>query len=267
MSERFQLSGARALVTGATGGLGQAIARALHARGAELVLTGRRTDVLQPLADELGARAIAADLNSDEDVERLLGEAGRIDVLVLNAALPGSGAVLDYTPEQIERALRVNVLSPALMARRVAADMVPRRHGHIVFIGSLSGLAATPGTGVYSMTKFGLRGFAHGLRQDLHGTGVGISIVQPGFIRGAGMFADTGLAPPRGAGTVSTDQVVAAVLACIERDRAEANVAPVALRIGSHLSGFAPGLAAALARRLGTEKHAAEFADRQKDKR
>jgi short-subunit dehydrogenase len=128
-------------------------------------------------------------------------------------------------------------------------------------------LAATPGTGVYSMTKFGLRGFAHGLRQDLHGTGVGVSIVQPGFIRGAGMFADTGLETPRGVGTVSTDQVVTAVLRSIERDRAEANVAPAVLRIGAHLSGVAPGFAARLARRLGTEQHAAEFADRQKDKR
>ncbi|MFN2561776.1 MAG: SDR family NAD(P)-dependent oxidoreductase [Jatrophihabitans sp.] len=267
MTERFAVAGARTLLTGATGGLGQAIARALRSGGAELVLTGRRTDVLQPLADALGATAIAADLASAADVERLSTEAGQIDLLVLNAALPGSGAVLDYTPEQIERALRVNVLSPALMARRFAADMVARGHGHIVFIGSLSGLAATPGTGVYSMTKFGLRGFAHGLRQDLHGTGVGVSIVQPGFVRGAGMFADTGLKPPRGAGTVSTDQVVAAVRESIERNRAEINVAPVALRVGSHLSGFAPGLAAKLARRLGTEKHAAEFADRQKDKR
>jgi short-subunit dehydrogenase len=267
MTERFRFDGARALLTGATGGLGHAIARAVHDRGAELVLTGRRADVLQPLADELGATAIAADLNSAADLERLSVEAGQVDLLILNAALPGSGAVLDYTPEQIERALRVNVLSPALMARRFAEDMVARGHGHIVFIGSLSGLAATPGTGVYSMTKFGLRGFAHGLRQDLHGTGVGVSIVQPGFIRGAGMFADTGLKPPRGAGTVSTEQVVAAVVACIERNRAEANVAPAALRVGSHLSGFAPGFAAALARRLGTEEHAAQFAERQKDKR
>jgi hypothetical protein len=81
------------------------------------------------------------------------------------------------------------------------------------------------------------------------------------------MFADTGLTLPRGVGTVTTDQVVAAVLACIERDRAEANVAPAVLRVGAHLSGFAPGFAATLARLMGTEKHAAQFADRQKDKR
>jgi short-subunit dehydrogenase len=267
MTDRFPLTGARALLTGATGGLGQAIARTLHERGVELVLTGRRTDVLQPLAAELGAQAIAADLGSAEDVERLSADAGRIDLLVLNAALPGSGAVLDYTPEQIERALRVNVLSPALMAHRFAPDMVARGRGHIVFIGSLSGLVATPGTAIYSMTKFGLRGFAHGLRQDLHGTGVGVSIVQPGFIRGAGMFADTGLELPRGTGTVSTEQVVRAMLRCIERDHGEANVAPAVLRIGAHISSFAPDLGAGLARRLGADEQAAQFADRQKDKR
>ncbi|MBN9620613.1 MAG: SDR family NAD(P)-dependent oxidoreductase, partial [Actinobacteria bacterium] len=198
-----QLAGARALVTGATGGLGQAIARGLRARGVDLVLTGRRVDVLQPLADELGGTAIAADLADPSGLDELAAAASPIDLLILNAALPGSGAVLDYTPEQIERALDVNVLAPALLARRFAPSMVERGHGHIVFVGSLSGKAVTAGTGIYSMTKFALRGLAHGLRQDLHGTGVGVSIVQPGFVRDAGMFADTGLQPPRGAGTVS----------------------------------------------------------------
>lgn len=267
MTERFELAGSRALVTGATGGLGHTISRALHRRGAGLVLTGRRTDVLEPLAAELGATAIAADLAATADVERLVSEAGQIDVLVLNAALPGSGPVLDYTPEQIERTLAVNVLAPALMARRFAQEMVRRRRGHIVFIGSLSGMAATPGTGIYSMTKFAVRGLAHGLRRDLHGTGVGVSIVQPGFVRDAGMFADTGLKPPPGARTVRPEQVANAVLSCIERNRAEVNVAPVTLRLASHLSGFAPGPSAALGRRLGNEQHAADFAERQRHKR
>jgi len=267
LADRFDLSGARVLVTGATGGLGHAIARALRHRGAELILTGRRADVLEPLAKELEATAIAADLSDPEEVERLAREAGRVDVLVLNAALPGSGAVLDYTPEQIERALTVNVLAPALLARRFAAEMAERGRGRIVFIGSLSGLAATVGTGVYSMTKFGLRGLAHGLRQDLHGTGVGVSIVQPGFVRDAGMYADTRLDPPPGAGTVSPAQVASAELAAIERDRAEVNVAPLALRAGAHIGGLAPGFAAAMARRLGSAKHAADFAERQRHKR
>jgi short-subunit dehydrogenase len=264
MAERFELSGARALITGATGGLGGAIARGLKAKGAELVLTGRRADVLEPLAAELGATALVADLGNADDVDRLVADAGRIDVLVLNAALPGSGAILDYTPEQIESAVRVNLITPALMARRVAADMLTRGRGRIVFIGSLSGKAVTPGTGVYSMTKFGVRGFAHGLRQDLHGSGVGVSIVQPGFVRDAGMFANTGLEPPAGAGTTTPEKVVKAVISAIRKDRAEVNVAPVQLRAATQLAGAAPGFSAAVARKIGAEEQAAEFAERQK---
>jgi short-subunit dehydrogenase len=264
VADRFDLDGRRVLVTGATGGLGHAIARALRRRGAELVLTGRRADVLEPLARELDATSIVADLSTAGEPERLAVEAGPIDVVVLNAALPGSGAVLDYTPEQIERALTVNVLSPALLARRFAGEMVTRGNGRIVFVGSLSGLAATVGTGIYSMTKFGLRGFAHGLRQDLHGTGVGVSIVQPGFVRDAGMFADTGLAAPPGAGTTTAAKVAAGVVSAVERNRAEVNVAPVTLRAAAHLGGLAPGFAAAVARRLSSAEHAAEFAERQR---
>jgi short-subunit dehydrogenase len=264
MAERFELSGARALVTGATGGLGQAITRGLKAKGAELVLTGRRADVLAPLADQVGATALVADLSSSADVERLVEQAGAIDVLVLNAALPGAGAVLDYTPEQIERAVTVNLIAPALMARRFAAEMLSRGRGRIVFIGSLSGKAATPGTAVYSMTKFGLRGFAHGLRQDLHGSGVGVSIVQPGFVRDAGMFANTGLQPPPGAGTTTPKKVVKAVISAIERNRAEVNVAPAQLRAATQLAGAAPGFSAAVARQVGSDEQAAEFAERQK---
>lgn len=267
MTERFKVSGARVLLTGATGGLGHEIARGLHAKGAELVLTGRRDDVLEPLAAELGATAISADLSEPDDVERLVEAAGHIDVLVLNAALPGSGAVLDYTPEQIRSAVAVNLLSPVLMARRFAAEMVERGRGRIVFIGSLSGKAVTAGTGVYSLTKFGLRGFAHGLRQDLHGTGVGVSIVQPGFVSDTGMFADTGLKPPPGAGTTTPQKVVRAVASAIERDRAEVNVGTLSVRAASQVAGVAPGFAAAMARRLGSDAYAVEFADRQKHKR
>lgn len=267
MADRFQLSGARVLVTGATGGLGGAIVRALAKKGARLVVTGRRADVLEPLAAEVRGVAIVADLTSTADVDRLVGEAGDVDVLVLNAALPGSGAVLDYTPAEIERAVGVNLLAPTLIARRLVPAMVERGRGHVAFIGSLSGLAATRGTGIYSLTKFGLRGLAHGLRADLHGTGVGVSIVQPGFVRDAGMFADTGLAPPPGAGTTTPDKVANGVVRAIERNRAEVNVAPLPLRVAAHLGGLAPGLSAPIANRASGEEYVAQFADRQRHKR
>ena len=93
----MKVSGARVLLTGATGGIGHALARALHGGGAQLLLTGRRLDVLKPLADELGARAIAADLSVRDDVERLAVEAADVDILIANAALPASGHLLDLS--------------------------------------------------------------------------------------------------------------------------------------------------------------------------
>ena len=108
----MELSGRRVLLTGATGGLGHAIARALHGRGADLVLTGRRADVLEPLAAEVGGRAVVADLADPAAIGPLVDAAGDVDVLVANAALPGSGPVLEYEPEQIDRALTVNLRAP-----------------------------------------------------------------------------------------------------------------------------------------------------------
>src|SRR4051812_27029361 len=139
-----QLNGARVLLTGATGGIGHAIARALHRLGSQLVLTGRRVDVLRPLAEEVGATSIEADLADARDVDRLLDECGPIDVLVANAALPGAGDLFELAEDQIERVLDVNLRVPIVMTRRLAPPMVERGAGHIVLIGSMSGLTASP---------------------------------------------------------------------------------------------------------------------------
>lgn len=155
----------------------------------------------------------------------------------------------------------MNITSPTLMARRFAERMVSRGSGRNVFIGSTSGLATTRGTRIYSRTPFALRGYAHDMHQDLYGTGV--SIVQTGFVREAGVFADTGLKPPPGAGAAAPERVVDAVLSCIGGDRGEMNVAPLPLRVAAHFSGLAPGLAAGFARRMNADGHGAEFADPQ----
>jgi short-subunit dehydrogenase len=263
----MNLSSRRVLLTGATGGLGHAIARALAARGARLVLTGRRTDVLEPLAAETGGRAIAADLSDPATVERLVADAGEIDVLVANAAVPGSGPVLEYTTEQLDRALTVNLRAPMLLARLLAEPMVARGSGHLVFVSSLSGKAASPGSGVYSATKFGLRGFALGLREDLHGSGVGVSTVFPGFIRGAGMFAESGAELPFFAGTKAPEDVGAAVVRAIERNRAETDVAPLSMRVGAALTGLLPAPLLAAQRRLGAAGVSQAMAEGQRAKR
>ena len=255
------------LVTGATGGIGQAIARAFASRGATLVLTGRRADVLAPLAEETGGRAFACDLASRPELERLIVDAGDVDVLVANAALPASGSLLGYDQDGIDRALEVNLRSPIALTRALAPGMVDRGRGHLVFISSLQGKAATPNSSLYVATKFGLRGFALALREDLRDVGVGVSVVMPGFIRDAGMFADSGARLPFGVGTRTPEQVADAVISAIERDRAEVDVAPPAMRVGAALAGIAPELSAAVTRRLGSHEIAAAVADTQVDKR
>lgn len=262
----MRLTGSRVLITGATGGLGRPIARALAGSGAELVLTGRRTDVLGALAADVGGQVVAADLGSRAGIEALVSAAGRIDIVVANAALPASGPLLDFDLDRIDRCLELNLKAPIVLARIFAPDMVARGKGHFCFISSLSGLSATTGTSVYSATKFGLRGFAHGLRQDLHGTGVGSSVILPGFIRGVGMFADSDARLPPGVRTSSPDQVADAVRKSITKDRAELVVAPRELHAGALLGSLAPGLTARITRRLGGDKVAADIAAGQRDK-
>ena len=247
----MKLDGARVLLTGATGGLGQAIARGLHARGAILTLTGRRAEVLEPLAAEVGGRVIVSDLAEADAPARLLAEAGEIDVLVANAGLPGSGRLNSFTPEEIGRALDVNLRAPMLLAHGLTEAMVARGRGHLLFMSSLSGRAASPGTSVYAATKFGLRGFALALREDLAPKGVGVSVILPGFISDAGMFAESGAKLPPFVGTKRPDDVARAVVKAIEANRAELDVAPLPLRAGTLLSSLAPGPVGTIQRKLG----------------
>jgi short-subunit dehydrogenase len=264
-----EISGTRALVTGATGGIGQAIARALHAGGAHVLVTGRRTDVLETLAADLGDRieVIAADLSSTGAARDLAERAGRVDVVVANAAVPGSGRVDDYSPEEIDRAIDVNLRAPMQLARAVVPGMIERGSGRLVFVASISGKASFGGSGVYSATKFGVRGFAFGLREDLRGSGVGVTTVFPGFITDAGMFADTGIRLPAGSGGRKAGDVAAAVLKGIRRNRAEIDVAALPQRSGGWLWPLAPSFVAAITRRAGGDKIAAKMSDAQRAKR
>lgn len=252
------------LLTGASGGIGHAIARAFASHGASLILTGRRAELLEPLVEEVGGRAIVCDLSKRDQVDRLIEEAGNVDVLVANAGVPASGLLTAFDQEQIDRMLDVNLRAPIVLARAFAPAMIDRGSGHMVFVSSLAGKAASAVSSIYSATKFGLRGFALGLREDLRPHGVGVSVVLPGFIREAGMFAEAGIELPRGVGTKTPDEVAGAVLSAVEHDRAEVDVAPVGMRLAASFAGVAPELASGVTRRIGGDKIATDLAAAQR---
>jgi short-subunit dehydrogenase len=242
----MELSGRTALLTGATGGLGRAIAGALAERGVALALSARAPDALEALAAELpgeGHRILPADLAEPGAAERLAADAAGVDVLVANAGLPGAGALTDFSAEEVRRALRVNLEAPMLLAQALVPALVERGSGHLVFVASLAGKAANPRSSIYNATKFGLRGFALGLRTDLVGSGVGVSLVSPGFVREAGMFADSGAKPPPGMGTATPGQVGDAVVRAIERNKVEIAVAPLPQRALAHVGLASPSMA------------------------
>jgi short-subunit dehydrogenase len=241
----MNLSGRKALLTGATGGLGRAIATAMAERGAVLALSARNREALEQLAAELpgdGHSVLPADLAEPDAAERLAAEAAGTEILVANAGLPGAGKLDEFSAEEVKRALRVNLEAPMLMARALYPAMLEAGCGQLVFVASLSGKAASPRTSIYNATKFGLRGFALGLRSDLNPRGVGVSIVSPGFIREAGMFADAGSKPPPGMGTSTPEEVGAATVKAIERNKVEVTIAPLPQRAGAHLALFSPSL-------------------------
>ena len=263
------LSGARVLLTGASGGIGNAIARALHERGAHVIVTGRRAEQLEALRGELGDRIepVVADLAKAGDVVMLAESAAGADVFVSNAGLPGSGRLESFEPVEIDRTIDVNLRAPMQLTRALLPPMRERGAGHVVLVSSMSGKVAAAMASVYGGTKFGLRGFGLGLNDELHGTGVGVTVVNPGFISDAGMFADANVTLPRGVGTKKPSQVADAVVAGIEKGRADVDVAPLSFKFGGRAYGVAPGLMTALQRRLGSHKVAGDLGAAQADKR
>jgi uncharacterized protein len=263
-----RLGDSTVLLTGASGGIGHAIARALHGRGANVILTGRRAEVLDDLRAELADRVevVAADLARPEDCT-LLGQRAGIDVLVANAGLPAAGRLQTFSPEEIDRAIDVNLRAPMQLALALLPSMLERGSGHLVFVSSLAGKVASGGSSVYNATKFGLRGFGFALYEELRGSGVGVTTVFPGFIRDAGMFAESGAKLPRGVGTRTPEQVAKAVVEGIERNRAEIDVAPFSLSSGARVFGAAPSVMSAITRVLGASEVSAALEEGQKAKR
>ncbi len=266
----MRIEGSRVLLTGATGGLGRAIAKALHDRGGHLLLSGRREDALNEVVGSFGgdrAEALLADLQSADAARELVGRAGRVDILVANHAVPASGRLDEYTPEQIDRAVDVNLRAPIHLTHALLTQLQERGDGHLVFISSLSGKVASGGASLYAATKFGLRGFATALHDELDREGIGVTTVFPSFISDAGMWADTGLEMRKGVGLKSPEQVAMAVIKGIESNRSEIDVAPLSLRAGGWAAGVSQSAVQRIQRLAGADGMAKALANAQRDKR
>jgi 3-oxoacyl-[acyl-carrier protein] reductase len=185
----FDLTGKTALVTGATGGLGGAIARALHAQGATVTLSGTRREALEALAAELGGRVHIAPCNLADkaEVEALVPAAeaamGQLDILVNNAGVTRDNLFMRMKDEEWETVLAVNLSAAFRLARASLKGMMKRRYGRIVSVTSVVGVTGNPGQGNYAASKAGLIGMSKSLAQEVASRNITVNCVAPGFIK------------------------------------------------------------------------------------
>ena len=184
----FDLTGKSALVTGASGGIGAAIARALHAQGAAVALSGTRVDALETLASELGMRVhvCPADLADPEAPPALIATAesalGKVDILVNNAGLNKDGLALRMSDADWAQVLNVDLAAPFRLSRAALKFMLRRKSGRIINIGSVVGSTGNPGQANYAAAKAGLIGLTKALAQEVASRGITVNLVAPGFI-------------------------------------------------------------------------------------
>jgi 3-oxoacyl-[acyl-carrier protein] reductase len=186
----FELTDKTALVTGATGGIGGAIARALHKQGATVAVSGRQTDKLDKLASELGSRVhvLACDLGNKAQVGKLVDEAiaklGRLDILVNNAGLTKDNLFMVMKDEQWDEVIAVNLTATFMLMRSGARAMMRAKtgYGRIINISSVSGIIGNPGQGNYAASKAGIIGMSKSLAREVASRGITVNCIAPGFI-------------------------------------------------------------------------------------
>jgi short-subunit dehydrogenase len=180
------IAGRRVVITGASRGIGNGLAREFAARGARVALIARSADPIEKLAADLGGDAYPLDLADPDAIAGLFDRIerdGEVDVLVNNAGIDDTGRFAGMEPGSIEAVLRVNLVAPVELCRQAVAAMVPRRRGHIVNVSSLAAMVTFPGLAVYGASKAGLSRFTAGLRAELDGTGVGTTLVELGGVK------------------------------------------------------------------------------------
>ena len=184
----FDLTGKTALVTGASGGIGAAIARGLHAQGATVALSGTRAEALEKLAGELGGRThvLACNLSDKDAVEKLVPAAeaamGQLDILVNNAGLTRDGLFMRMKDEDWDTVIAVNLTATFRLARAAVKGMMKRRWGRIVSITSIVGVTGNPGQGNYAASKAGMIGMSKSLAAEVASRGITVNCIAPGFI-------------------------------------------------------------------------------------
>ena len=256
------LQGKVALLTGAGGGLGSEMARALGREGVQLVLSGRGEAALRRLAAELGESGVRsvtlpADLSDREQVGGLVARAeealGPLDIVVHNAAVEVCSGFDQLSDADIERVVQVNLTAPLILSRDAAARMLERGSGHIVFVSSLSGYAGTAFQSPYAATKGALITLSRSLRAEYIDSPLRFSVVSPGSVAGRGMFARgqaEGIRVPRALRLTTPQAVARGVVDTVRSDAAEAIVYPGPIRPGLVLGLVAPRLAERLNERL-----------------
>ena len=186
----FDLTGKTALVTGATGGIGEGIARAFHAAGATVAISGRKLDVLESIAKDLGERVhiVPCDLADRTQVQNLIDEAvaklGRLDILVNNAGLTKDNLFMVMKDEQWDDVIAVNLTSTFMLCRAASRHMVRNKSGfgRIINISSVSGVFGNPGQGNYAAAKSGMIGMTKSLAREVASRGITANCIAPGFI-------------------------------------------------------------------------------------
>jgi 3-oxoacyl-[acyl-carrier protein] reductase len=184
----FDLTGLNALVTGATGGLGGAMARALHAQGATVAISGTRKEALEALAGELGARVhvLPCNLSDKDEVEALVPAAetalGQLDILVNNAGITRDGLFMRMKDEDWDQVLAVNLTSAFRLSRAALKGMMNRRFGRIIGITSVVGVTGNPGQGNYAASKAGMIGMSKSLAAEVATRNITVNCIAPGFI-------------------------------------------------------------------------------------
>jgi uncharacterized protein len=227
-----ELSGRRVVVTGASRGIGEALARHFAAAGADVALVARSAQALEKLAADLGGKAYPADLANRADRDGLIARIeadGPVDVLVNNAGVDHTGAFLSLGTDEIDSLLEVNLHAPIQLSRQVLPGMVERGRGHIVNISSLAGSMTGPGIVLYAASKAGLSHFTAGLREEFRGMAIGSTLVEVGIVptdmsgnlreygpsaRCVERYEKLGLLVD-----VDSDDLAAAIVTAVQRDR------------------------------------------------